>query len=275
MLRRYIKNYLGELIKANRSKKTISTYEFALEYFINWCKKEKLWFKNVSGEDCKRYTPYLSGLGLKPTTINLCITVLKGFYDYLTDTGQVQGNPVNIKKIKVKNEKPENTSINKEIEIILTHIYFLPADLKLTFLLMLYAGLKINEIFKLSPTDIVIIKNHVFMRVISLDGKERLAPVIDEITAKELLNLVIKRVNEKRMFNIKKSHITREVHLIKEKTGIICTPQRLRSLYLNHLINIGCQPDLVRQALGYKGFYIDKNLREVLVESYFPLAAEL
>lgn len=275
MLQKFINNYLKQLTKSGRSKKTIKTYQFALGHFILWCKKENIWFKNLKVEDVKHYTNYLVELSLKPASINLCLTVLKGFYDYLAELNQVQGNPVLFKKIRVNEKKDNSKNDNKEQEVLLNAINSLPPEVKIYFLTMIYSGIKLDEIINLSPGDIFIKQKYVFIRITSKNNQKRYTPILDNDVAKELLSIAIKKINEKRLFNIKKSHIIKYMKDIYEKTGVKCTSQRLRSFFVQNLTNTGCHPDLIKQALGYKGYYFYKQVKDIPIENYFSLAVKI
>lgn len=270
MLYDFTKIYLKILKSSGKSPKTISTYSFALKKYNKWRIKNYLLIKEVGRDSIINFRESLINEGLKPATINLCLNVLYSFYDFLTHEGYIKGNPVNIKKNKVINEhiqvKPFAAVEIAQIEAFLANNL---SELRMPILLLLNSGISIKELVKLTPSDVVLIKRHIFLKVKTSTKATRLVPIINDETARELLILTINIFKEFRIFHITEKSFIRYINFVKEQTGTDFSYKRIRKNYSENLINSGCPRELVRWILGYRSSLI------VSPEDLFPFTVKV
>lgn len=270
MIYDFIKLYLKYLKSSGKSPKTISTYSFALQKFNNWRIDNSLLIKEVGRDSILSFRNTLVDEGLKPATVNLILNVLYSFYDFLSTEGYIKGNPVNIKKNKVLNElnqvKPFTPEEIDQIESILNNYL---VELKLPVLLLLHSGLSIKEIANLTPSDIILIQRHVFLRTKSFYNTHRHVPIINQETARELLLLTLKMFKEYRIFNISEKSIKNYLNFIAESLNMQFTYKRIKKTYSQYLLNSGCPNKVVRWILGYK------SSQKVSPEDLFPFTVKI
>ncbi|GFP27649.1 MAG: Tyrosine recombinase XerC [candidate division WS2 bacterium] len=270
MLHDFTKIYLRYLESSGKSPKTLSTYSFALNKYNKWRIKNYLLIKEVGRDSIINFRDSLINEGLKPASINLCLNVIYSFYDFLTHEGYIKGNPVNIKKNKVYNEhnqvKPFTAVEIAQIEAFLTNNL---TELRIPILLLLNSGILIKELVKLTPSDVVLIKRHIFLKITTSTKATRLVPLTDDVTAHELLILTINIFKEFRIFPITEKSIIRCISFVKEQTGINFSYKRIRKNYSEYLINSGCPRELVRWILGYR------SSLKVSPEDLFPFTVKV
>ena len=102
-----IKDYLIELEIKKFSPNTQRSYKIQLGMFAKWCAENDIDdIEEMRMPIVKQYTQYLIGRGLKGSTINLYLKVVKGFIKYCYEE-EYGGFNINSKKMSfVKEDKP-------------------------------------------------------------------------------------------------------------------------------------------------------------------------
>lgn len=98
--------FYREMEFMGKSLRTIETYKFAMIKFKAFCRVNKIKYRELDQKQARAFRNFLAQDELKPNTINMCISALKTFYDYLVDEGIVNWNPVNTSKLRVKIADP-------------------------------------------------------------------------------------------------------------------------------------------------------------------------
>ena len=91
-LKNNIDDYIRYMTNRNYSANTIKNYEINLRYYYSFCKNYNIDYINIKGSNMIKYIDTMTKY--KPSTINLRLSVLKGFYNYLIDIDVVNLNPV-------------------------------------------------------------------------------------------------------------------------------------------------------------------------------------
>jgi site-specific recombinase XerD len=271
-----INHFLEELKMEGRTIKTYQTYKTLLQRFRQWCEENNIDFKTIKLREFRSFRNWLiNEHEYQPISVNTTIYALKTFYNYLVEKEIVPGNPLIASRITLHiEEKAPRFLTDDELKTILLAIE--KSATRLEFLTMLYSGLRSGEIIRLRPDDVVTVNNSVLLRVVRGKGKRgRYAPVVDEETAKELLELKNKRMGEATLFGSSQEKLRYEARKIAQLTGIEFTSHRLRHTFATRLLMSGETIDVVQDALGHKSIEATRRYAKTLPQAIFRLAARI
>lgn len=173
-----IKDYLVELEIRQYSENTISKYGFILNVFKDWCIENELEdMEELRMPIVKQYTQHLIKKGLKGSTINLYLKVIKVFIKYCYDEEYGGFNP-EVKKVSfVKEEKPMlPTFTPKQVKQILDtcggNNYI---DIRDRAILTLFfeTGIRLAEMLNIREKDIF----DDYIIIVGKNKKQRMIPV--------------------------------------------------------------------------------------------------
>jgi len=118
MLHSHVKEFLIELKMKGSSIHTVKNYNFHLNKFIKYVEKGELDYATLTTKQIKRFRNQMVEDNLKPKSINAILSALKSFYDFLVEEGEVQGNPIITRRLRVKEGQslPDFMSV-EELEI--------------------------------------------------------------------------------------------------------------------------------------------------------------
>ena len=138
-----------------------------LDRFIRWCATENINPAPCSYTELIEYIKYLTGNGLVKRSINLNITALKIWFDYLTETGQRQDNPA--AELRIKNPHhavPPNTLNYQDLEQ-LYHNYpakgIIGKRNKSILGLMIYQGVNTSELQAIELNDLKLEEGKIYI----------------------------------------------------------------------------------------------------------------
>ena len=244
-----------------KSLRTIETYKFAMIKFKAFCRVNKIKYRELDQNQANAFRNFLAMDELKPNTINMCISALKTFYDYLVDEDIVSWNPVNTSKLRVKIADPLPGFLTEEEKTrVLAYFDGQPEHVRLAFRLMLAAGLRVGECANLQPQDVFIRNNAYLVHVRAGKGaKDRLAPITDRDTALEVMDLALKHRDRQSLFGL--AFFTLEYHARKCRlaTGVDFHTHRLRHTFATELLLKGVPIDVVQEALGHVNINTTRN----------------
>ncbi len=276
-IQRKLDYFYMEMEFAGKSPKTVDTYKFAMRHFKNFCRINKVKFEELTLKQGKVFRNYLAQQELKPNTINLCISALRTFYDYLVDEEIILRNPVNTAKLRVKiPETLPGFLTEREKMIVLNYFNDQPKHVRLAFMLMLSAGLRIGECASLQPRDIFVQDSAFLVYVRGGKGaKERLAPITDRETAFEIVNWAEENKYNEILFGL--AFHTLEYHARKCRltTGIDFHPHRLRHTFATELLRKGIAIDVVQEALGHASIKTTRTYAKTSPTEVIKLATHL
>lgn len=159
-----IDNFLKELSKEGKSKSTLYTYKIALNQFLKSFQDTNDYqdIDKVTPIDIKEYKQYLQvTLERKPATINKALVILKGFFAWAAELGIININPARkVKLVEQQSLAPKWLDRNEQNRLLRTieleKGLFKQFRDKAMVLLMLMAGLRVEELTRLMLSDITI-----------------------------------------------------------------------------------------------------------------------
>ncbi|TDA64508.1 MAG: hypothetical protein D9V47_13815 [Clostridia bacterium] len=270
--RRAVEGFLTDLRLSGKSAKTVKDYAYALEKYGAWLTENNVDYLAVNGKETKGFRNYLAS-HLKPASVNLILSVLSSFYAYLVEEGQLKGNPVQVKKLRVKQEEERVAYLSDEdVGKVLAYFENKPPHVRLAFHVMLYAGLRIGEVARLTRSNVVVHTGRVFLEVSGKGGKVRTAPVTDRQCAKELVQWATGLPEGQPLFA---SYANLEYHAreCRKATGVKFHPHRCRHTFGTNLLRQGHSLDVIQEAMGHASITTTRRYAKTLPEKLFRLAA--
>lgn len=262
----YILSFKDYLIyELNYSKKTASTYEFALLEYEKFLQARNLRFKSITNKEANLYKSYLIEKGYENKTSSLHMSAARSFYNYLVEIKECLDNPFNgIKNPKIIKKLP-NFLKTSEITNLFSEINYEDAlEVRNIFIIeMLYVtGLRVSELCSIKITDL----NNGSIKVIGKGNKERI--VYYKACNENLLNYYLNNIRPNILNGISSDYLfpnksgkpltTRTLeNIVKkytEKKDIKSkvTPHTLRHTYATDLLNNGADIRSVGELLGHE-----------------------
>ena len=245
-----------EMLRRKLSRRTINTYLFYVRKFLLFCPKEPIRF---SKKDCRKFLEafmdrelgWTKNKEITGSTINVALNSLR----FMMEEVLRKSMRLNIKYSKVPKQAAEfltKDEVNKLIDAIENPTH------RLLVSLMYGAGLRVSEVIKLKPEDILIDEDMGWVRK-GKGNKDR--PFIIPQSIKEDIK-VRKEVNlEKGLFYIfpgRKSHLTTKsvqniikVSARKAEIEKNIHPHTLRHSFATHVLESGNDVTAVQALLGH------------------------
>ena len=237
-----------ELLRRNYSLRTIETYNYCINKFLNFINKD---FKKITKQDIKNYLDKLIDKKVSGNTINVNLNAIKFLFE----------NTLNKKlTIKIKYSKtPKTLPIFLTKEEVIKLIKSIENNKHKLMIKFLYsAGLRVNELVNLRVKDLDFENNYGWVRR-GKGNKDRLF-ILASSLKQELLNHIkennlsydsyifttyngnisARSIQEIVKKATKKSKINKKVH-----------PHTLRHSYATHLIEDGYDITSVQALLGH------------------------
>ena len=239
-------NFNTYLKKLEQSTRSIESCERAVGRFLEWMKKQSIEPEQGSYTDVLAYMKYCQKNGTTQRTIQNYLTMIKHFYSYLIELGQIEVNPV--AGIKVQGVKRK----------LLYHI-FKPEELhaiynsyqderlkgkrnKVMLSLLVYQGVKTEELIKLELQDVKLKEGRIEIpgglrsegRILKLESHQVLE-FYDYVsnTRKEILSQS-KQQTEKLFVSIEggnslDSCMNRLMYWVRKKNKLVVNAKQLRA----------------------------------------------
>ena len=298
-----IKRYLLYLEFEKRlEKNTIKSYLYDLEKYISFLienfnisflKEINKKHINTFIQSLKQYEKLNKKINYKNTSLNRCISSIKGFHRFLFEQDILDKDPSE-KIIRPKNKKkiPHILSVEQIDNIINSIILKKHIDYrdKAILLLMYSTGIRISELTSIRLSDIDI--NEQLLRVMGKGAKERVIPIGNKaiIDVNEYINnynfLFIKKKDSKGylFLNNRGSKISRMGiwNMIKKRTiaadiNTKVTPHIFRHSFATHLLEGGADLIAVQKMLGHSNIsttqiytHLDKSYLKEVHKIYHP-----
>lgn len=98
---------------------TLNTYRRQVQYFVQWCDRNKIAPAEATKEDIKRYRHWLVNTQhLKPTTVALKLSVVRRFYQAALERGLITFNPaLGVKPPREKRDPAERITYLEKPEV--------------------------------------------------------------------------------------------------------------------------------------------------------------
>lgn len=262
-----IENYIEHLKKRKYEENTIKNYKINLRYFYSFCKSFSIDFLNVKGSDMVKYTDamYL----YSSSTINLRLSSLRSFYEYLISIDLVYVNPVRQSLFIRKNRISPKPLSKKEEIILLDFLEEKEEHIKLAFLILLQTGIRVSELTKLRKDDFIEINKKHYVRVLeSKNNASRIVPLNSN-----LYNLVKKYADENVFFGtiFDKSERNYQYHaeFFKKRYDIDFSIHTLRHTFATRMTQKNYNLQIIQKLLGHKSinttmYYIEVSDQDIL-----------
>jgi site-specific recombinase XerD len=236
-------NYRRYLKRKNYSPHTVKNYLHRLQRFFTWLSVP---LELASPENVNGYIDFLLGQQLSAQTINGHLVVIRMFYDYLKDEGEVQiVNPV-LRGMLLRVGRPLPRHL-RDIDVpIFFDVVTRHRDLAI-FMLMLRCGLRVEEVADLTLGAIDYQRNRILVKsgkggkdrvvFISNDASDALAAYlrIRFHTQEQKVFLVEKGIHKGKAISVR--GIQKRIEYYSKKCGISVSCHQLRHTMATQLLN--------------------------------------
>jgi len=163
-MRDLVEKYLAELITEGKSDKTITTYRTALKQFIKWFAEstDNTVIEAVTPLDIKEHKQHLVAVQKrKPATVNKAIVTLKGFFEWAVENDYIPINPTKkVKLVEKQQAAPKWLERTEQLKLLRAVEQekngFKQVRDKAIILMMLSAGLRVEEVTNLELPDVTV-----------------------------------------------------------------------------------------------------------------------
>lgn len=276
-LNELIKDYLNELKMQGFSMQTIKSYKYHLNKYVSFVKTNNLDFINLTPSQARLYRNYIIEGGLLPRTTNKALSTLKGFYDYLSEEGKITGNPILMRRLRVKEGQALPRFMTaKELEVFNDWLTTIPDKVALGFRTMLATGIRVSEVAAIKCNDLIRLENGGYIIRIrhGKGNKERYVPVMDADVARKLVDLKKERPIEAPLLNVRAYLYGVWSKKCKSQTGIDFYPHRCRHTVGTQLLQKGIALDKVQEVLGHENISTTRRYAKTAQEAILELAAK-
>jgi len=270
-----ISDFANDMKLDGRSPSTISSYRTHIRRFAEWCEANYVDFTKLTPKQARLYKGYLLGF-LDRSSANPYIAGLKSFYDWLVEEGLVKGNPVLTKRLLTRTDSLPRYLGDDEVKTVLEYVDTHFPKASLPFRAMLVTGLRISEVGKLRPPDVVTRDSRVYLRIVqSKRRKDRYAPVTDVEIATQLQSLARVRTGQQRLFPVSYHTLGRYATRVAKATGIEFKSHRLRYTFATRLLSQGEDLDVIQEILGHESILTTRRYAQTLSPRWMHLAARV
>jgi site-specific recombinase XerD len=247
-----IKNFLDEYKHKGMAENTVKTYEIHLRHYYSYLKQNNLDYRTIKPKDIRNYTKASANRGDSNNTINVRLSAIKTFYDYLIEQEYIDHNPI-IKTIYLQGKTTKTKPLTEqEKSIILSYIEQKDDHIRLGFYTMFYTGLRVSELANLKREDVNIINNRVTVHVIhGKRGGERTVPVFDPEVAAQLLEYTEEQHTDP-LFKVKARTFQYHAEQASIKTGIPFSVHQARHTFATERLQEGIRLDILQKLMGHK-----------------------
>jgi len=267
------------------SARTLDSYGNDLYRYANYCDNHNIDIQNAAPYEVQSFIADLSAEKMAATSVNRCLSSIRGFYRWMVRFNKRADNPCsNLKNIKTpvripnvlwENEMADFASLPESAGILW------PERDKALIMAMYSAGLRIGEIVTLTMSNISTKFDEA--KITGKGGKQRFVFFSDE--AKEaIIEYLPKReerlktagINEKNyalFINSKGKPISIPgVRWIISRYASHSTlgknihPHSLRHSFATHLVNSGCDVRIVQEMLGHSSISTTQRYTHVSIE---------
>lgn len=280
-MKQVIDGFLTDLKMQGKSQWTVVGYRTALAKFAAWCKENGVDYRALTPRQARAFRNYLAGQGNpSPRTVNVAISALRSFYDYLLEEGVVGGNPIVSRRLRIAEaETAPRYLTDDEVAEVLAYVDEHLPSASLPFRAMLFAGLRVGEAANLTAADVVTRGGRVMLRITQGKGrKDRYVPVVDQDTAARLVELARGKKHEGRdtsLFGIARSTLVAYAAEVRKETGVDFSTHRMRHTFATRLLAAGERLDVIQKILGHKNISTTTRYATTLPEAWERLAAKV
>lgn len=250
-------NFRRHLKRRNYSKHTV-------KYYLNIIKQYVIWLdvaiEEATYDNLDIYIDYLLRKRMHPASINLYLTIIRVFYDYLKHEEKVSLiNPVNRNR-RLRVPRPLPKSLRDQEVVKLFSAIKNKRDMAM-FKLMLRCGLRVEEVSNLSLGSIDLKRCRIMVQQ-GKGGKDRVVYISDD--ALDALKAYLKfrsHYRAKNVFLVEKGTykgkaisvrgIQKRIEYYAKKTRIDVSCHRLRHTMATQLLNAEAEVETIQDLLGH------------------------
>ena len=250
-------NFRRHLKRRNYSRHTI-------KYYLNIIKQYVIWLdvalEEATYDKIDIYIDYLLSKRMHPASINLYLTIIRVFYDYLKHEENIDlVNPVKSnRRLRVPRPLPRSLR-DQEVEKLFNVIKS-KRDMAM-FKLMLRCGLRVEEVANLT-TGAIDLKRRRIMVEQGKGGKDRVVYISnDALLALQVYLKFRSRYRAKNVFLVEKGTykgkaisvrgIQKRIEYYAKKTRIEVSCHRLRHTMATQLLNAEAEVETIQDLLGH------------------------
>lgn len=258
-----IKEYYLYLQIQKRAPKTITVYISQLHHFFRWLVSEEKELGDVDRHDLINFRDLMLEKGMKVTTVNKALSVLSSFFNWARNKGYITKNHAeNLRILGQKGSSKPNWLTEKEEEQLLAYVSkernpWKKARNEALIYLMLYAGLRIDEVSQLQNNSV-----HANTMIIYSQGQEKRKVAIEGRVSSKVDDWLKHRFMTHKtspyLFITERSGKmqARSIQFVIEgygkKLGFPLTSQRLRHTYCRSLTKQGIPLEQIMKMAGHK-----------------------
>jgi len=250
-------NYRRYLKRKNYSPHTIKNYLHRLQRFFAWLPVP---LEAARRENVKWYIDFLLQHRLSAQTINGHLVVIRMFYDFLKDEGEIKvDNPV-VKGLLLRVAKPLPRHL-RDVDIPLFFEVVTRSRDQAIFMLMLRCGLRVEEVADITLDAIDYQRNRILVKS-GKGGKDRVVFISNDATDALAAYLRIRlHTNEQKVFLVEKGPhkgkpisvrgIQKRIEYYSKKSGIAVSCHQLRHTMATQLLNADADLVTIQYLLGH------------------------
>ena len=248
------------------SEYTIKNYEIDITSFIEYCKDNKLNFKDISYDAIKTYLMHLYNKKYSKSTVSRNISSLRSFYKYMYKEKIIKTNSFSYISLPKKEKKLPRFVNYDDLNAIFDTPnldYSIGQRDRLILELLYGTGIRVSELCNIKLGDIEYLSKTI--RIIGKGNKERIVcfgEYCENILNKYLKDGRKELIDEKKhdilIVNnkgtpIKPRVVEKIINNIISKASIKknITPHTLRHTFATHMLNEGCDILTVKELLGH------------------------
>lgn len=255
-----INKFLDNLKDTDRKSATVKAYAEGLRGFINWFEgatDREFSLDEITSADVSGYKRHLMEQGKKPATVNKHLAAIKGLCKWAVGKGHLQHNPATeTKPLHLQRQSPKWLDRKEQHKVVRLAEQDGTRNLAIV-MLMLKAGLRVEEVCNIQIKDIVIGERKGTVTVAYGKGdKWRVVPT-NNGTRKSLEKYLTERKSDSPwLFSSKRSDKIQPrtiQHIMdkyaKEIPGL--TAHKLRHTFCHELVRAGVSLDQVAVLAGH------------------------
>ena len=243
--------------RKNYSPHTIKNYLHRLQRFFAWLPVP---LEAARRENVKWYIDFLLQHRLSAQTINGHLVVIRMFYDFLKDEGEIKvDNPV-VKGLLLRVAKPLPRHL-RDVDIPLFFEVVTRSRDQAIFMLMLRCGLRVEEVADITLDAIDYQRNRILVKS-GKGGKDRVVFISNDATGALAVYLRIRlHTNEQKVFLVEKGPhkgkpisvrgIQKRIEYYSKKSGIAVSCHQLRHTMATQLLNADADLVTIQYLLGH------------------------
>lgn len=238
--------------QARFSTETIRTYKIALKQFFEFSQKK---YNEVQARDIRNWLANMTETGLQPRSIQMKLSAIKSFYQYLKEENHLSNNPA----LKVKTPQKEDSLPYYLDKRQLAQLQELtkenPRDRAIVE--ALYAtGVRISELLNIHMEDIKWDSRQIWIRK-GKGTKERYVLFSYECAERLKYYLDRREINNKYLFSnendrpLSRALVQMQFRQYSKDLGFRVSPHTLRHTYAAHLAEKGMDFTYIQELLGH------------------------